>query len=113
MKFILSIALLSCLITTAFAQQNDALLLEYYQSQRYAEAADYLKKAYPEPITDTKVLGKLAYSSQMAGKLIDAEGYYQRIYIADSTNTAVLFNLGAINLRRGNNNNAEVYYKKI
>jgi tetratricopeptide (TPR) repeat protein len=102
---------------TAFAQQaakaDESLLLEYYQTQRFAEAADYLKKIYPEPITDLKALTQLAYTSQMAGKLADAEGYYQRIYNADSTNTTVLFNLGAINIRRGNNLAAEVFYKKI
>ena len=92
---------------------DDSRLLDYYQSQRYAEAADYLKQSYPEPITDMKVLAKLAYASQMAARLVDAEGYYQRIYDQDSTNTAVLFNLGGINLRRGNNLKAEVYYKKI
>jgi tetratricopeptide (TPR) repeat protein len=106
-----------CGFIPCFAQQapvaDDALLLEYYQSQRFAEAADYLKKTYPEPITDTKVLAKLAYTSQMASKLADAEGYYQRIYDRDSTNTAVLFNLGSINLRRGNQLRAGGYYEKI
>ena len=106
-----------CLISTAYAQQpakpDEALLLEYYQNQRFADAADYLKKTYPEPVTDTKALTQLAYTSQMAGKLADAEGYYQRIYNSDSTNTTVLFNLGAINIRRGNNLKAEGYYKMI
>jgi len=102
---------------TVFAQSatkpDDALLLEYYQNQRFADAADYLRKTYPEPITDTKVVARLAYTSQMAGKSVDAEGYYQRIYNLDSTNTAVLYNLGAINIKRGNNLKAELYYKKI
>ncbi len=88
-------------------------MLEYYQTQRFAEAADYLKKIYPEPVSDIKALTQLAYTSQMAGKLADAEGYYQRIYNTDSTNTTVLFNLGAINIRRGNNLRAEVFYQKI
>jgi len=92
---------------------NDSLLLDYYQNQRFAEAADYLKKTYPEPVNNIRVLGKLAYTSQMAGRLPDAEGYYQRIYDTDSTNTVALFSLGAINLRRGNNVKAETYYKMI
>jgi tetratricopeptide (TPR) repeat protein len=95
------------------ASANNQLLLEYYQTQRYADAAALLKKDYPEPVTDPKILSSLAYSSQMAGKFNDAEGYYQRIYDQDSTNTAVLFNLGGINLRRGNNRKALLYYKKI
>src|ERR1700753_1789440 len=91
---------------SGFCQQtrkaDEALLLEYYQNQRFSDAADYLKKTYPEPVGDMKVLTQLAYTSQMAGKLADAESYYQRIYNIDSTNTTVLFNLGAINIRRGN-----------
>jgi tetratricopeptide (TPR) repeat protein len=101
----------------AFAQQNskadDSLLLEYYQNQRFSEAADYLKKIYPEPITEVKVLSSIAYASQMAGRLLEAEDYYQRVYTADTTNTAVLFNLGSLNARRGNNIKALRYYKKI
>src|ERR1700709_2415717 len=106
-----------CASASLKAQQlpavNDSLLLDYYQNQRFAEAADYLKKTYPEPITNIRVLSKLAYTSQMASRLTDAEAYYQRMYNADSTNTVVLFSLGAINLRRGNNLKAETYYKMI
>jgi tetratricopeptide (TPR) repeat protein len=115
MRNILIVSFLVCLFKTAVAQQlpaaNDALLLDYYQNQRFAEAAELLKRTYPEPVTDMKVLSKLAYTSQMAGKLPDAEGYYQRMYNIDSTNNAVLYSLGSINLRRGNNVKAEMYYK--
>jgi tetratricopeptide (TPR) repeat protein len=101
----------------SFAQEthkiDDALLLDYYQTQRFGEAADYLKKSYAEPITSTKALGQLAYTSNMAGRLADAEGYYQRIYAIDSTNTPILYSLGSLNLRRGNNTKAEAYYKRI
>jgi len=117
MKFILLSTLFIFLNSHLYAQQNnkanDALLLEYYQNQRFSEAADYLKKIYPEPVTDLKALSSIAYASQMAGRLPEAEGYYQRIYTTDTTNTAVLFNLGSINARRGNNVKALDYYKKI
>ncbi len=117
MKHLLFCFIITGLVSNAFSQQvakaDEALLLEYYQNQRFSDAADYLKKTYPEPVTDQKVLTQLAYTSQMAGKLLDAEGYYQRIYNNDSTNTTVLFNLGAINIRRGNNLKAEGFYKKI
>jgi len=100
-----------------FAQQPQkadyALLLDYYQSLRFADAADYLKKIYPEPVTDLKILSSLAYASQMAGRLPAAEDYYQRIYATDTANTAILFNLGSINARRGNNAKAINFYKKI
>jgi len=113
-----ALILITIFITAhAFAQQSnkadDALLLEYYQNQRFAEAADYLKKTYPEPVTDVKILSGLAYTSEMAARLPDAEDYYQRIYATDTTNMTVLFNLGSINARRGNNIKAISYYKKI
>jgi len=117
MKNIIICLFLVCLIKPAIAQQttaaSDALLLDYYQSQRFAEAADLLKQTYPEPVTDIKILGKLAYTSQMAGKLPDAEGYYQRMYVIDSTSKAVLYSLGSINLRRGNNVKALMYYQVL
>ncbi|MES2267142.1 MAG: tetratricopeptide repeat protein [Bacteroidota bacterium] len=117
MKTIFYLLLLLGLPAMCYAQEtnkvNDALLLDYYQNQRFAEAADYLKKTYTEPINSTKALGQLAYTSNMAGHLADAEGYYQRIYIIDSTNTSVLYSLGSLNLRRGNNARAELYYKRI
>ena len=117
MKYTVFVILFSGLIIPALAQQTPAidnsLLLEYYQTQHFGDAADYLKKTYPEPVTDLKILSSLAYSSSMAGRLPEADSYYQRIYAADTTNTTVLFNLGSVNERRGNNARAVVYYKKI
>lgn len=117
MKYITCLFLLLLVKISASAQQtpkiDDALLLDYYQNQRFAEAADYLKQNYQEPVQSVKALGQLAYTSNMAGRLTEAEKYYQRIYDMDSTSTGVLFNLGNINLRRGNNTKAEIYYKKI
>jgi tetratricopeptide (TPR) repeat protein len=117
MKSFLVSFLFFCLLTPVFAQlsakPDDALLMEYFQSQRYNEAVEYLKKNFPEPITDLKVLSRLAYSSQMANKLTDAEGYYQRAYNLDTTKQNILFNMAGINLRRGNFPKAEQYYKKL
>jgi len=117
MKPILLLMVFVCSFMNGFAQQkstgDDAMLLDYYQNQRFAEAADYLKRTYPEPITDMKTLSSLAYASQMAGRLPDADGYYQRIYKTDTTNTAILFHLGNISARRGDNLKALVYFKKI
>src|SRR6201996_6055520 len=99
MKYLLYSLLPIFLMSTAYAQQSakadDALLLSYYQDQHFAEAADYLKKIYAEPVTDTKILSSMAYASLMAGRLPDAQGYYERIYATDTTNTAVLFNLAS------------------
>ncbi len=118
MKSALIILIITAVTATfCHAQQtrptDDALLLEYYQSQRYAEALTYLKSTYTEPVTDTKELSRLAYSANMARMLPEAEGYYQRIYETDSSNVSVLFNLANINQRRGNNPKAELYFKKL
>jgi tetratricopeptide (TPR) repeat protein len=116
MKPIYLLILFSCLFISASAQQNkidDAKLMEYFQSQRYIEAADYLKKSFPEPVTDLKILSRLAYASQMANKLPDAEAYYQRAYQLDTTNQNILFNMAGINLKRGNFPKAEQYYKQM
>jgi tetratricopeptide (TPR) repeat protein len=113
-----NLIIIYCLFTSVtFAQQKDSktdsLLVEYYQTQKYDEAADYLKKTYPEPVENPKIISQLAYTSKMAGRLPDAEGYYQRLYHTDSTNIATLFSLAAINSGRGNNIKAVGFYKKI
>ncbi|MBS7563395.1 tetratricopeptide repeat protein [Mucilaginibacter sp. Bleaf8] len=94
-------------------QIDNALLLDYYQNQRFIEAADYLKKIYPEPVTDGKALSQLAYTSQMAGRLTDAEIYYQRIYSMDTTSQSALISMAGINMRRGNITKAEPYYLQL
>lgn len=111
---LISIFFLLGIVLTARAQTaNDALLLEYYQGQRYVEAANYLKGVYKEPVNDQVALRNLAYTSQMAGKLVDAESYYTRLFNIDSTKLSVLNSLAGINLRRGNLNKAGYYYKQI
>lgn len=98
-----------------FAQQSadNSLLIDYYQTQRFDKATEYLKQHNPEPIADIKILKALAYCSQMQGKLPEAEAYYERVYAIDSTSTSVLYSLGNINLNRGNDAKAEIYYRKI
>lgn len=117
MKYYILLLLITGLFPPVFAQdtirQNNTLLLDYYQNQRFDLAADYLKQNNPEPITSIKILKALAYCNQMDGKLPEAETYYERVYAMDSTSTSVLFSLGSINLRRGNEVNAGVFYKKI
>jgi tetratricopeptide (TPR) repeat protein len=88
-------------------------LIDDYQTQRYSEAVTLLKTNYPEPVTDIKILSSMAYASQMAGMLPDAEKYYQRIYDLDSSNYHVLFNLGNLNVRKGNDQKAKGYFEKF
>jgi tetratricopeptide (TPR) repeat protein len=115
MKYSILFILIFSLSQPLIAQNtvDNTLLLDYYQSQRYMDAYNYLKSVYPEPVTDIKALSNLAYTSQMAKKLNDAEGYYLRIYAQDSSKVATLFSLGSINVSRGNSVKAIAYYKKI
>ncbi|MDO3640979.1 tetratricopeptide repeat protein [Mucilaginibacter sp. L3T2-6] len=99
---------------TAIGQQSgkidDAQLMDYFQSQRYTDALEYLRKTFPEPVQDIKILSRLGYVAQLANKLPDAEGYYQRAFQLDTTNQTVLYNMAGINIRRGNASKAEMYY---
>lgn len=117
MKYHLICLLFVLIALPALAQQSPApdnsLLLDYYQTQRFDKAFDYLTKTYPEPISDIKILKALAYCSQMQGKLPEAEAYYERVYTLDSTSTSVLYSLGSINMSRGNEVKAEGYYRQI
>jgi len=111
-----SLLLIIVFHTTAQAQQtrktDDALLLEYYQNSRFAEAFNYLKTVYTEPVADVKELSRMAYTASMAGKLPEAEGFYQRMYDRDTTDKTSLYNMAMINQRRGNVGKAERYLKK-
>jgi tetratricopeptide (TPR) repeat protein len=117
MKYIPYILLSFILFTTAANAQSrktdDALLLEYYQNQHFADALTYLKGIYAEPVNDINELSRLAYTSAMANRLPDADNFYQRLYDKDSTNKSVLYNLASINQRRGNVVKAEIYFKKL
>lgn len=108
------LTLLWLLTGRAYSQTiNETQLLEYYQNQKFLEAANYLKSTYVEPVSDVTALSRLAYASQMAGKLTDAEGYYQRLFNIDSTKLSVLNSLAGINLRRNNLKKADDYYQRI
>lgn len=53
MKTIVLFIAMGLLINSVYAQEttkiDDALLLDYYQTQRFADAADYLKKLIRSP----------------------------------------------------------------
>lgn len=92
---------------------NDALLLEYYQTQRYADAASYLTQFYQADSTNSKLIGNLAYCYRMAGNAVKAEHFYQILFEKDTTDIKTLLNLGSINQQRGLNQRAIAYYRKI
>lgn len=89
------------------------ILLEFYQSQRYADAANYLQSVYGENINDVKILNQIAYCYMMSGKLPEAEKNYLKVIHQQPNSLPVLFSLANINFRRGNNLKAATYYKKI
>jgi len=106
------------LLITKFCIAQQAVLdkeklLEFYQSQRYAEAAAYLSSIYPAETSDVKILGQIAYCNMMAGKLVDAEKNYQKVNELQPKQIPVLFSLANINSRRGNNKSATTYLKEI
>lgn len=88
-------------------------LLEFYQTQRYADAATYLKSIYPVDTKDVKVLTQIAYCNMMAGNLPEAEKNYLMINEIEPNTLPVLFNLANINTRRGNDLKAKTYIENI
>ena len=104
-------------ILSAFAQTNAIIdkekLYDFYQTQRYAEAAQYLKATYGENVMDIKAVTQLGYCSLMAGNYVEAEKYYSKAYLQQPQNLPILFSLASINSRRGNNDKAKLYYKEI
>lgn len=92
---------------------NKEKLLEYYQTQRYTDAVEYLEGAYLHDSINPKGLSQLAYAYKMAGKFPEAESNYVKLLELDSADVPVLFNLAEINSRRGNATTAKKYYLEI
>jgi tetratricopeptide (TPR) repeat protein len=88
-------------------------LLTFYQSQQYADAAQYLQTVYPPDTKDIKALSQMGYCLMMAGKLTDAEQKYMQIDALQPNTMPVLFNLASINIRRGNFYKAKSYLENI
>ncbi|UKB77836.1 tetratricopeptide repeat protein [Chryseobacterium sp. MEBOG07] len=100
-------------ITAQSAKIDNEKLLEYYETQRYADAARYLQSIYPEDTQDMKALSQIAYCNMMAGKLPEAEKNYLKINTIQPNNMTTLFSLAGINSRRGNVSNAKTYLQQI
>nr|WP_315034769.1 tetratricopeptide repeat protein [uncultured Chryseobacterium sp.] len=88
-------------------------LLEYYETQRYADAARYLQGVYPADTQDIKALTQIAYCNMMAGKLPEAEKSYLKANAIQPDSLPILFSLASINSRRGNVSQAKSYLQKI
>lgn len=88
-------------------------LLDFYQTQRYADAAKYLETIYPADTQDIKALSQIAYCYMMSGKLPDAEKSYLKIDSLQPHTLPVLFSLVNINSRRGNQSATKFYLYDI
>ncbi len=116
MKYIALITFLfSCtgLIRAQDSVPSENKLLELYQAQKYREAAEYIKRFYPDTIRDRTVLDRLAYCYRMSGDHQQAAQYYLKLYALDSLDIAVLANLATVHAQRGLLRAATNYYQKL
>ncbi|GGI29310.1 hypothetical protein GCM10008119_36990 [Pedobacter mendelii] len=105
------------MVAALFAQQKSSLdkekLFDFYQNQKYAEAAKYLTSIYGEDINDAKILIQIGYCYLMSGNNVEAEKFYTKAYAQQPQNLPILFSLGNINWKRGNADKAKLYYGEI
>lgn len=102
---------------TTFAQNSSLIdkekLFDLYQTQKYAEAATYLKSIYGDDVKDFKAITQIGYCYLMSGNNVEAEKFYTRAYQQEPKNLPILFSLASLNTRRGNSDKAKVYYGEI
>jgi len=117
MRNSLFILLILFLSKPALSQSESTIdnekLLEFYENQRYVEAAEYLESSNQQDSINPRKLSKLAYAYKMAGKLPKAEESYFKLLELDSANLSALFNLAEISSRRGNMDKAKKYYLDV
>lgn len=116
LKCLLSIIGVFIYVLVSYGQDAEPAkekLVDFYQSQRYHEAAAYLYEFYTEGSTDYDLLEGLAYSNRMAGNYADAAQYYLALLAIDTINIKTLLNLASINFQRGKNQDAKTYYLKV
>ncbi|WP_426328132.1 tetratricopeptide repeat protein [Pedobacter sp. R-06] len=117
MKKLLTLLVLFGLSLAAYAQNTSAVdkekLFDFYQTQRYADAAQYLKSIYGEEVNDFKTLSQIGYCFLMAGNNVEAEKFYVKAYALQPQSLPILFSLGNINTKRGNTEKAKLYYGEI
>ncbi|MBE5318289.1 hypothetical protein IM793_03900 [Pedobacter sp. MR2016-19] len=117
MKKLLTLLALLCLSIGIYAQNVTVIdkekLFDFYQTQRYGDAAQYLKGIYGEEVKDFKTLSQIGYCFLMAGNNVEAEKFYSKAYSLQPQSLPILFSLGSINTKRGNTEKAKLYYSKI
>ncbi|MFD2288752.1 tetratricopeptide repeat protein [Pedobacter petrophilus] len=117
MKKLSTLLLFSLFSIWCYAQNAPVLdkdkLFDLYQSQRYADAAVYLKNVLGDDTQDLKALTQIGYCFLMAGNNVEAEKYYSKAYQIQPQSLSILFSLGNISTKRGNNDKAKKYYGEI
>lgn len=117
MKKRLTLLVLFGLSLAGYAQNATTVdkekLFDFYQTQRYADAAQYLKGIYGEEVNDFKTLSQIGYCFLMAGNNVEAEKFYSKAYTLQPQHLPTLFSLGSINTKRGNTERAKLYYGQI
>ncbi|MGN8059290.1 tetratricopeptide repeat protein [Pedobacter sp. 22163] len=117
MKKLLTLLALFSLSLAGYTQNTSAVdkekLFDFYQTQRYGDAAQYLKGVYGEEVNDFKSLSQIGYCFLMAGNNIEAEKFYSKAYELQPQSLPILFSLGSINTKRGNTEKAKLYYSEI
>lgn len=117
MKNLLPILALLVLSLASYAQNVNTVdkekLFDFYQTQRYGDAAQYLKSIYGEEVNDFKTLSQIGYCFLMASNNVEAEKFYTKAYSLQPQNLPILFSLGSINTKRGNTEKAKLYYSEI
>lgn len=110
--------LFSMLLSLSLFAQNQVILdkeklFDLYQSQKYGEAAGYLKSVYGEDINDFKTITQIGYCYSMSGNTAEAEKLYTKANLLQPQNLSVLFNLASISSRRGKTEKSKFYYEEI
>ncbi|QPH41078.1 tetratricopeptide repeat protein [Pedobacter endophyticus] len=117
MKNILFIFLFSIIYLGGYTQESPSIdkekLFDLYQTQRYAEAGDYLKGAYGDETSDLKALTQIGYCFLMAGNNVEAEKFYAKAYALQPQSLPILFSLANISTKRGNSAKAKLFYGEI
>lgn len=86
------------------------ILMQYFENQEYAQAANYLQPIVQADSNNIHNLSLLGYTYYMSNQLANAEQCYLKIWNQDSTNITACNYLGKINLKKENNPAALHYF---
>lgn len=97
----------------AQSQPDQKVLMQYFEDQEFAKAADYLHRIIGEDSDNIHDLSLLGYTYYMSNQLAGAEQCYLRIWERDSSNVTACNYLGNINLKKNNFTLALHYFCRL